>query len=125
MVNNIIIGKYGEDLAEKFLKDKGYMVLERNYKKPWGEIDIVCCHGKKIIFVEVKTQNKNNKFFIRPEENITIFKRRQIIKASMAYLSRKKWLDRDWQIDVVAVELDRDGYFDIRHIENAITADFS
>lgn len=120
MNNNIRVGKYGEDLAEKFLKDRGYGILERNYKKPWGEIDVVCCVGEKIVFVEVKTQNKNNKFFIRPEENITPFKRRQIIRAATAYLSHKRWLNRHWQIDVIAVELNGDGSHEIRHIENAI-----
>lgn len=118
--DNITTGKQGEDLAAEFLKKKGYRILERNYKKPWGELDIIAEYGKTTIFIEVKTQNKGNKFFIRPEENITPFKQKQLIKSARAYLAFKKWLDKNWCIDVVAVELYGDGLHEIRHIENAV-----
>lgn len=118
--NNIAIGKYGEEKAEKYLRKKGYQILERNYKKPWGELDIIAQYGKKLIFVEVKAQNKRDKFFISPEENITPFKQKQLIKSAKAYLAFKKWLDKNWRIDVVAVELYNDELYEIRHIENAV-----
>lgn len=118
--NNIAIGKEGEDLAAEHLKKKGYRILERNYKKPWGELDIVAQYGNEAVFVEVKTQNKGNKFFIRPEENITPFKQKQLIKSAKAYLAFKRGLDKHWRIDVVAVELYGDGLYEIRHIENAV-----
>lgn len=120
MTNNIATGKKGEDLAAEYLAKKGYRILERNFKKPWGELDIITQYGKEIVFVEVKAQNKNNKFFIRPEENITPFKQKQLIKSAKAYLAFKKWLDKNWRIDVVAVELDSTGDHEIRHIENAV-----
>lgn len=118
--NNISVGKYGEDRAVEDLKNKGYRILERNYKKPWGELDIIAQYGDELVFVEVKTQNKNNKFFIMPEENITSFKQRQLIKSAKAYLAFKNWLDKNWRIDVVAVEIRSDGFYEIRHIENAV-----
>lgn len=120
MSNNIAVGKRGEDLATEFLKKKGFQIVERNFKKPWGELDIIAEYGGMIVFIEVKTQNKNNRFFIRPEENITPFKQKQIIKSAKAYLAYKKKLDKNWRIDVVAVELGDDGNNEIRHIENAV-----
>lgn len=118
--NNIAVGKYGEDKAVENLKNKGYRILERNHRKPWGELDIIAQYGDELVFVEVKTQNKRDKFFIMPEENITPFKQKQLIKSAKAYLAFKKWLDRNWRIDVVAVELYGDGLHEIRHIENAV-----
>ena len=120
MSNNSAVGKRGEDIAAEHLRKNGYKILERNFKKPWGEIDIICETRGEIVFVEVKTQNKNNRFFIRPEENITPFKQRQLIKSAKAYLAFKRQLDKNWQIDVVAVELGEDGRNDIRHIESAV-----
>lgn len=120
-MDNITTGKYGEDLAEEFLKKKGYRILERNFKKLWGELDIIAEIEGEIIFIEVKAQNKNNRFFIRPEENITFFKQKQLIKSARGYLAFKRKLDNKWRIDVVAVELGDGGDFDIRHIKNAVT----
>lgn len=121
MSNNIAVGKYGEDIATEYLKKNGYKIIERNFKKPWGEIDVVCSLNGIIVFVEVKTQNKSNRFFIRPEENITPFKQRQLIKSANAYLAFKKKSDKDWQIDIIAIELGADGSAEIRHLKNAIS----
>lgn len=121
MSNNIAVGKHGEDIAAEHLRKNGYKILERNFKKPWGEVDVICSFGGTIIFVEVKTQNKSNKFFIRPEENITPFKQKQLIKSAKSYLAHKNLLDRPWQIDVVAVELGINGNIEIRHLKNAIS----
>ncbi|OGD38476.1 hypothetical protein A2907_02815 [Candidatus Azambacteria bacterium RIFCSPLOWO2_01_FULL_37_9] len=120
-MDNITTGKYGENLATEFLMKKGYRILERNFKKPWGELDIIAEHGSDIIFIEVKTQNKDNRFFIKPEENITPFKKKQLIKSAGGYLAFKRRLDNKWRIDVIAVELSVGGISDIRHIENAVT----
>lgn len=121
MSHNIIIGKHGEDLASEYLKKSGYEILERNFKKPWGEIDVICSFKGVTVFVEVKTQNKNNRFFIRPEENITPFKQKQLIKSAKAYLAHKRQLDSHWQIDVIAVEIEADKSAEIRHLKNAIS----
>jgi putative endonuclease len=48
------IGKLGEDVACKYLEKKGYVILERNYTRKWGEIDIVSCETERIHFIEVK-----------------------------------------------------------------------
>ncbi len=66
------IGKLGEDLVCKDLKNKGYTLIERNYWKPWGEIDIVARKQGKLYFIEVKTGQKyelHNKNVIYPVRN--------------------------------------------------------
>jgi len=85
------LGKIGEDVAVNYLKkEKKYKILERNFRyKNFGEIDIIAQNKrnkqKPIIFVEVKTRNINFSFSRReyfPEDNITYFKRKQLIKLS-------------------------------------------
>jgi len=68
------IGDLGENIAEKFLMKHGFDILERNYLRKWGEIDIVAKRNKKIHFVEIKTSKgtvtQETKNGIRPEENL-------------------------------------------------------
>ncbi|MEK7170064.1 MAG: YraN family protein [Patescibacteria group bacterium] len=52
------VGWLGEELVVKFLMKRGYTILERNYRKPWGELDIVAEEKKKIHFIEVKTMSR-------------------------------------------------------------------
>ena len=55
--NYIEFGSFAEGLAEKFLKDRGYKILGRNYRKPWGEVDIIAEKEGIVIFVEVKASD--------------------------------------------------------------------
>ena len=98
------IGKLGEDIAAKYLVEHGYRILERNYRKPWGEIDIV---GKKsgiLTFFEVKTQKAG--FEWRPEENVGWHKKRQLKRIITTYLKESQMYGIEWQIDILAIELD-------------------
>lgn len=118
------IGKYGENLAINYLKNKGYKILERNYKKRWiGEIDIIALKNKVIVFFEVKTLIKSENSKNLPEDSINYFKRKKLIKTAKFYLLEKKYFsESEWQIDVVAIELDIKGnLLDLRHIEKAIS----
>ncbi|GAI75687.1 unnamed protein product [marine sediment metagenome] len=72
------IGRFGENVASKFLKDKGYKIKERNYRTFLGEIDIICESKGNIIFVEVKTRRSDK--FGYPEEAVNFIKQRKIIK---------------------------------------------
>lgn len=99
------IGKLGEDIAVKYLKNKGYEILERNYRKPWGEIDIIARKSDDLVFVEVKTQSAG--FEWRPEENITFHKKRQLSRIISTYIKEHKIKEsQDWRVDVLAIELD-------------------
>jgi putative endonuclease len=110
------LGQIGEDIAVEYLKKQGYKILERNYKKPWGEIDIIAKKKKKIIFFEVKTL-KDCVFL--PEESITQSKKIALKRTAEIYVKEKKnYLD--WQIDVIGIEFTAENRCCLRHTENAI-----
>ena len=123
------IGKLGEDVAIKYLEKHEYKILERNYRKPWGEIDIIASENivknqflarqsQELVFIEVKTQNQ--KFEWRPEENITFHKKHQLSRIVTTYLKANKIPeDQNWRIDVLAITLDfKTKNAQIEHIKN-------
>jgi len=112
------IGKLGEDIAVKYLEKHGYNILDRNYRKPWGEIDIVAQQSQELVFVEVKTQNQA--FEWRPEENITFHKKHQLSRIVTTYLKTNKIPEnQDWRIDILAITLDfKTEDAQIEHIQN-------
>ena len=108
------VGKIGEDQAVKYLKDLGYKITERNYWKPYGEIDIVAENGGVIHFVEVKTLSTDVSHGtfgdFRPEEHMNFGKKQRQKRIIETYLNEKRVGDEiDWQIDLVAVTLDLTG----------------
>ena len=150
-------GKIGEDIACKYLIGKGYTIIERNFRRKWGEIDIICSKNKnnkspiwnnklsalknvlcetllgnknknvlcgtkekKIVFVEVKTLK--NIFGLKPEDNLTYFKQKKLIRTCQLYISEKNIdQDTDWQIDAVLIEIDSvSKKAKIKHVESAI-----
>jgi len=112
------LGQIGESIAAQYLQNKGYKILEQNYRKPWGEIDIIAKKGKDIIFVEVKTLS-NNKFL--PEEEVTFKKKKILIRTAKLYLAEKRYpANQNWQIDVIGIEMINDKKFKLRHTKNAI-----
>ncbi|MFH1129402.1 MAG: YraN family protein [Patescibacteria group bacterium] len=115
------LGDKGEKIAREYLENKGYKILDKNFRySKLGELDIIAKKGDNIVFFEVKTRMKTGPGGFWPEDNITYTKQKKLIKLSQIYLSKKKLLDSDWQIDVLAIEIYRDETFDIRHLENAV-----
>jgi putative endonuclease len=100
------LGDVGEELAARFLTERGYVVLSRNYRCTVGEIDLICRDGETLIFVEVKT--RRGTAFGVPEEAVTARKLARLEAAGQDYLQRFDCPD-SWRIDVVAVELDSTG----------------
>ncbi|MBU2219097.1 YraN family protein [Patescibacteria group bacterium] len=99
------IGNMGEEMACEFLKQKGYKILDRNYRKKWGEIDIVAKKDDIIHFVEVKSVSRVTGYL--PEESIHPWKRKRLGRAIQTYLLEKKISeDLEWQTDSLAVFLD-------------------
>ncbi len=88
ILRKILTGKYGEWLARRYLKKKGYRILHWNYKTPIGEIDIIAKDGNKVVFVEVKTR-KNDSFGL-PIEAINYRKRKKIVNSALLYMKRLK-----------------------------------
>jgi putative endonuclease len=108
-----ITGQKGEDEAAKYLNNKGFSVLDRNYRKPWGELDIVAKKGDWLYFIEVKTvtrQDVSNPDFYEPEDNIHPWKIKRLSRAINTYLLEKRIDDEtDWQVDSIAVYLNNRG----------------
>lgn len=129
--NNKQIGQLGEDLACRFLVKHGFRIVERNYWKKWGEIDIVAQKNKRTHFVEVKSVSclpaqvgknlpsvsgphlageKFNKY--RPEDNLHPWKLQRLSRTIQTYLLERevsliKHTDEiDWQFDVITIYID-------------------
>lgn len=108
-------GKAGENHAEVFLKKHSYRILERNYWKKWGEIDIVADRDGVIHFVEVKTVSRETVLeegsdTYAPEDNIHPWKRQRLARVIETYLlERRIGEDRDWQVDSLAVYVNKEG----------------
>ena len=132
IMNTIKVGNFGERIAEKYLKDKGYQILDKNYSfripgnPQKGEIDIVAKKSDVISFVEVKTLSTALKFVggspshISPEEKVNFGKQRKLIKTAESWLLKNKIpLNSKWQIDILAIEISK-GKAKISHFENAV-----
>ncbi|KKW25073.1 MAG: hypothetical protein UY74_C0009G0014 [Candidatus Kaiserbacteria bacterium GW2011_GWC2_52_8b] len=106
------IGRIGEEIASKFLERKGFVIIERNFRKPWGEIDIIAEKDRIVRFVEVKTVSRESssdfsrEMDYRPEEMVTNSKLRKLARTAALYMEQKKD-KKEYQIDVVGVILDK------------------
>lgn len=98
---NLEFGKTAENAAAKFLKAKGYKILERNYKNKFGEIDIIAQQEGAICFVEVKARHSLNLGV--PQEAVTIRKQKQICRAAVYYLKSNRLLEQPARFDVLAL----------------------
>lgn len=114
---NISLGKYGEEIAVAYLKSQKYAVIERNYRCKCGELDIIAREGKTLVFVEVKT--RRNVSYGPPQLSVTLFKQRQISKASLVYISSTKNENVLARFDVIAICLREHEKPSIEHIKNA------
>ena len=113
------VGVLGEKLAGEFLRQRGYHILQANYRCPEGEIDIVARHRDSLVFIEVRT--KKSLEFGSPEESITAAKMGRLRAAAYRYQQTHDNLPSSWRIDVVAIELNQgDRISRIELIENAI-----
>lgn len=115
-------GDYGEKVAEHYLKGKGYEIIEKNYQKPWGEIDLVAKDKENLVFCEIKTRDSKNTTDFLPEYSIDYKKIRNLNKICETYLNERSFPEnQQWRIDVIAVSIDKiDKKAKINHIENAI-----
>lgn len=111
------IGKEGEIIAVKYLKNKGFEIIEQNYHYSHGEIDIVAKEKEQLVFVEVKT--RLNLEFGEPEYSINLKKIKQIKKMAELYLFDKEIYEVNCRFDVVAIVLGDGTEPEIKHYENA------
>jgi putative endonuclease len=111
-----ILGKEGEQVAERYLRKKGYRLVERNYRCPVGELDLIVLDGRVIVFVEVKTRS-DDRFGI-PFESVHRRKQRRMIKAALFFLTQHRLHHRDARFDVIGISLMGGGPV-VEHIRNA------
>ncbi len=97
------LGEKGEEIAVRYLKSRGYRILERNYRIKLGEIDIIAEQGADLVFIEVKT--RSDTLFGSPFDSVTAPKQRQLSKVALEYLSKRDCHDHPARFDVVGVLL--------------------
>jgi putative endonuclease len=122
-------GTLGESIAAKYLENKGFSVIDKNYRRKWGELDIVVQKDGVIHFIEVKTvsrrsfgghfeQEINN---YRPEDNMHPWKLKRLERALQTYILEKRLDSKEWQFDLVCVFLDQEKRVaKVRLLENII-----
>ena len=106
-------GRCGEILARKYLEEKGYRILEQNYRCCCGEIDLIGLDGTYLVFIEVKARRTNHQGY--PSEAVDRKKQKKISQTAAFYFSEHR-IREDVPIRFDVVEILRDR---IRHIENA------
>ncbi|OGI63215.1 hypothetical protein A2818_00215 [Candidatus Nomurabacteria bacterium RIFCSPHIGHO2_01_FULL_40_12] len=111
------VGEIGENVAVKFLVKQDFLILDRNYTKKWGEIDIVAEKDDKLYFIEVKSVSRLNLDKVsqetldqyNPEDNMHPWKLKRMARTIQTYLSSKNLEDKEWQVDLLVVFLDLKG----------------
>lgn len=123
---------WGERTAAEFLEERGFQLVERNVRTPYGEIDLIVqksgqgCEpgspGLLTVFVEVKTRSSVSYGF--PETAITASKRAHILAAAQDYIRTHPQIEGNWRVDVIAIlRNERERHPQIVHFENAVTAE--
>ena len=114
------LGKDGEEAAISFLKEKGYQILEKNYRCRFGEIDIIAKDKEEIVFVEVKT--RSSLIFGLPQEAVSYSKQLRLTRLALAYFSHHKLKDVPCRFDVVSILMEDKKLEKIQLITNAFPA---
>lgn len=106
------IGEVGENIASTFLRNKGFQIIERNYTKKWGEIDIIARFDGVVHFVEVKSVSCENFELVlrdldthRPEDQMHVRKLGRLSRTIRTYLAENEI--GEWRFDLVCVYLDQ------------------
>jgi putative endonuclease len=94
-------GKEGEKTAAEYLLSSGVKILDRNFRCPLGEIDLIAKDGKVIVFIEVRSRQIDG--ICSPEESITLNKRRRVGRAALWYLKQRGLQDFNARFDVVTI----------------------
>lgn len=111
------IGKLGEDLACKYLQDKGYKVVERNFEAKQGEIDIIALDKSEVVFIEVKT--RSNVLYGKPAEAVNEIKQKHLVKTIEYYIYSRHLEGELIRIDIIEIYLWKNKYR-VNHIKQVI-----
>lgn len=123
------IGKLGESIALRFLESKNYSLLDRNFRRKWGELDLVVKKDEQIVFVEVKTVScfvpggvpREGEDKHRPEDKVGVHKRDRLRRIIQTYLGKFSNQPTNWRVDLICVYLDKKRErSEIKWLENII-----
>jgi len=121
MPKNIELGILGEKIASDYLISKNYKIITKNFRKTFGEIDIVAkSKNNTLTFFEVKTIEENDLGFL-PEDQMTFSKIKKLKKICEYFALKNKNLINEkqgWQIDLITIILKKSGEKEIKHYEN-------
>ena len=117
-MNNRSLGQLGEEHTCCYLQDKGYKILEKNFRNKLGEIDIIAQQAGTICFIEVKTRKSNQ--YGEPFEAVHAAKQRKIVRVALSYLKYKfKSVDVASRFDVISINFNPLGQPVIEHLVDA------
>ena len=116
-MNNTELGQFGERLAERHLIEKGFEIVDRNYRSGKLEIDLIAIHSNRLVVIEVKTRHTAE--IGEPWMAVTRQKQRQIIKAANSYIHSRE-IDLETRFDIVSIVHNSYRTF-IEHIEDAFS----
>ena len=118
-MNRRRLGDFGERMAIALLESKGYLIRETNFRTRYGEIDIIAEKDESLVFVEVRA--KRGDAMGSAAESIDRRKRKRLVMLAQLYCQQQSPLPSTWRLDVISVDLTKDGKLsEIRHITNAI-----
>ena len=115
------LGERSERAAARYLRRRGMRIMETNYRCRLGEIDIVAGDDGTVVVVEVKS--KGGRRFGRPEEMVTIAKRRKLTALAVIWLRHRGYAGRGLRFDVVALDWDGGSLVEVRHYRGAFLAE--
>tara|TARA_B110000483_G_scaffold159284_1_gene189026 strand:+ start:222 stop:584 length:363 start_codon:yes stop_codon:yes gene_type:complete len=110
-----VLGKKGETIAKDFLLEKGYAIVEKNWRYLKAEIDLIAQKDNFIVFVEVKTRSSNN--YGGPESLVSDKQQNRIINAANQYIMKND-IESEARFDIISIIISSKKQ-DIRHIEDA------
>lgn len=115
------LGQKGEDLAFQYLINKGYKIIERNFRLKWGELDIIAkAPDKTLVFIEVKTMREGGIDDLKPEDQMTAVKISKFKKAASFYANSRLELihrKKGWRLDLLTLTINQKNC-NIKHYEN-------
>lgn len=100
-------GFLAENIAARYLEEGGYEIIAKNYRKPWGEIDVIARKDGVIIFVEVKANSREFSGGFKPEVRVNNQKLRKITKTANLYMGHELCdMNLEWRIDIISITFD-------------------
>ena len=117
--SKIELGRRGENLAAEYLAERGFSIIAKNVRTPYGELDLIGLQSGALVIFEVKTRRTDTYGF--PEDAVSATKRAHLIDSAQAFIQDHPELPGNWRIDVIAINLRPGLKPEIEWFENAVS----